>query len=101
MLVESTDNRIKLRLDPGHEQLTAPRVKEKLEHALERYCGRRLRVDIDIATPGGETPALAKQREIELRRQEAVRAIENDSGVQAICETFGTEIDTARVRPVD
>ncbi len=101
MVVESTDNGIKLRLDPGHEQLTAPRIKEKLEHALERYCGRRLRVDIDIATPGGETPALAKQREIELRRQAAVRAIENDSGVQAICETFGTEIDTGRVRPVD
>jgi DNA polymerase-3 subunit gamma/tau len=101
LVVESTDNSIKLRLDPGHEQLTAPRVKEKLEHALERYCGRRLRVDIDIATPGGETPALAKQREIELRRQAAVRAIENDSGVQAICETFGTEIDTGRVRPVD
>ncbi|GMQ77071.1 MAG: hypothetical protein BMS9Abin01_2381 [Gammaproteobacteria bacterium] len=101
LVVESTDNRIKLRLDPGHEQLTAPRIKQKLEHALERYCGRRLRVDIDIATPGGETPALAQQREIELRRQAAVRAIENDSGVQAICETFGTEIDAERVRPVD
>ena len=60
-----------------------------------------LRVDIDIATPRGETPALAKQREIDLRQQAAVQAIENDSGVQAICDTFDTEIDTARVRPVD
>ena len=101
LVVESTDNRIKLRLDPGHEQLTAPRVKEKLEHALERYCGRRLRVDIDIARPSGETPALAKQREIEMRQQAAVRAIENDSGVQAICDTFDAEIDRESVRPVD
>ena len=28
-------------------------------------------------------------------------AIENDSGVQAICDMFGTEIDKERVRPVD
>jgi DNA polymerase-3 subunit gamma/tau len=101
LVVESGDKRIKLRLHPGHEQLTAPRVKEKLEHALERYCGRRLRVDIEIAAPGGETPALARQREIELRQQAAVQAIENDSGVQAICDTFGAVIDAERVRPVD
>ncbi len=101
LVVEVTDKHIKLRLDPGHEQLTAPRVKQKLEHALERYCGRRLRVEIEIATPDGETPALAQQRAIELRQQAAVQAIENDSGVQAICDMFGTEVDRERVRPVD
>jgi DNA polymerase III subunit gamma/tau len=100
-VVAAGAERVTLRLDPGHEQLTAPRVKEKLEHALERYCGRRLKVDIEIATPQGETPALARQREIELRRQAAVRAIENDSGVQAICDTFGAVVDEERVRPVD
>ncbi|TFH42987.1 MAG: DNA polymerase III subunit gamma/tau, partial [Lysobacterales bacterium] len=101
LVVASTEGGIKLQLDPGHEQLTAPRVKEKLEHALERYCGRRLKVDIHIAAPEGETPALARQREIALRQQAAVRAIENDSGVQAICDTFGAVIDEERVRPVD
>ena len=100
-VVESTDSAMRLRLDPGHEQLTAPRIKEKLEHALARYCGRRLRLDIDIAKPDGETPALAKQRQIDLRQQAAVQAIENDSGVQAICDTFGAVVDSERVRPVD
>ena len=100
-VVESTEKRIRLRLDPGHEQLTAPRVKEKLEHALARYCGHRLRLDIDIVKPDGETPALARQREIDLRQQAAIQAIENDSGVQAICDTFGAAIDSERVRPVD
>ncbi len=100
-VVESTEKGIRLRLDPGHEQLTAPRVKEKLEHALVRYCGHRLRLDIDIVKPDGETPALARQREIDLRQQAAVQAIENDSGVQAICDTFGAAIDSERVRPVD
>ena len=95
-VVESGDSAIRLRLDPGHEQLTAPRVKQKLEHALERYCGRRLRVDIEIVAPDGETPALARQREIELRQQAAVQAIENDSGVQAICDTFGAVVDAER-----
>lgn len=100
-VVEATDSGIRLRLAPGHEQLTAPRIKQKLEHALERYCGRRLRLDIDIAKPDAETPALARQREIALRQQAAVQAIENDRGVQAICDTFGAEIDSERVRPVD
>ena len=101
LVVKSTDNSIQLRLDPGHEQLSAPRVKENLEQALQRYCGRKLRVDFDIEAPEGETPALARQREAELRQQAAVQAIENDSGVQAICDTFGAEVDGARVRPVD
>ena len=100
-VVDSGEKSIKLRLAPGHEQLKAPKVKQKLEHALERYCGRPLRVEVDITAPDGETPALAQQREAELRRQAAVEAIENDSGVQAICDTFGAEIDTGSVRPVD
>jgi DNA polymerase-3 subunit gamma/tau len=100
-VVAAGDDAIKLRLDPGHEQLRVPKVKEKLEHALERYCGRPVRVDFDIATPDGETPARAKQREIEMRQQAAVEAIESDSGVQAICDTFGAVVDGERVRPVD
>ena len=101
LVVESSEQSIKLRLDPGHEQLTAAKIKQKLEHALERYCGRALRVEIEITAPNGETPALAQQREAELRRQAAVQAIENDSDVKAICDTFGAQVDTQRVRPVD
>jgi len=101
LVVESSEQSIKLRLDPGHEQLTAAKIKQKLGHALERYCGRALRVEIEITAPNGETPALAQQREAELRRQAAVQAIENDSDVKAICDTFGAQVDTQRVRPVD
>jgi DNA polymerase-3 subunit gamma/tau len=97
----SGEDSIQLKLAPGHEQLTAPRVKEKLGHALDAYCARKLRLDIAIATPDGETPASAKQRDSELRQQAAVQAIENDTGVQAICDTFGAVIDGEHVRPVD
>ncbi len=100
-VMDCGDRHIRLRLDPGHGQLNAPRVKQKLEHAVERYLARRVRVEIEIAPPDGETPALAQQRDIELRQQAAVEAIENDSGVQAICDLFGTQIDKERVRPVD
>jgi len=100
-VVASGADSIQLKIDPGHEQLTAPRVKENLAQALNEYCGRKLRLDIEVATPDGETPALARQREIELRQQAAVQAIENDTGVQAICDTFGAVVDGGRVRPVD
>ena len=92
---------IQLKIDPGHEQLTSPRVKDNLAQALDAYCGRKLRLEIEITAPDGETPALARQREIELRQQAAVQAIENDTGVQAICDTFGAVVDGERVRPVD
>ena len=97
----SAGDSIQLKIDPGHEQLTAPRVKENLAQALNEYCGRKLRLEIAVTAPDGETPALARQREIELRQQAAVQAIENDTGVQAICDTFGAVVDGERVRPVD
>jgi DNA polymerase-3 subunit gamma/tau len=92
---------IRLQLSPGHAQLTAPRVKDKLEASLERYCGLAVRVHVDIVSPEGESPARQQQRHSQERQDAAVQAIENDAGVQAICETFGTEVDKELIRPVD
>ena len=93
--------RITLQLAPGHAQLSTPRIKEKLVRALERYCGRRIKVDIEMVSPEAETPALTQRRLCEERHQAAVQAIEGDPMVQAICDAFDTSVEPNLVKPLD
>ena len=41
------------------------------------------------------------QRDAAARHASAVRAIEADPGVRALCETFGARIEVDQVRPTD
>ena len=101
-LVEVRERRLKLVLDPAHALLlTAPRARERLQDALAARLGVRLELDIALGAPGHETSAEKRIRDDTRRRQAAVRAIEGDPGVRALCETFGAHVDPALVRPVD
>ena len=99
--VGHAEGRLKLHLAPRHEQLNASRAREQLERALEKRLGVPLALDIELALPREDTPARREERNDAERRQAAVAAIENDSTVRAICETFGTEVDPRLVTPVD
>ena len=100
-LVEACERRLKLTLDPAHAQLIAPRARERLQDALAARLGVRVELDIALGAPGHETPAVKRERDETRRRQAAVRAIEGDPGVRALCETFGARVDPALVQPVD
>ena len=100
-LVEAQEKRLKLALDPAHAQLTAPRARERLQDALAARLGVRVELDIVLGAPDHETPASKRERDETRRRQAAVRAIEGDAGVRALCETFGARVDPALVRPID
>ena len=86
-------------LAPQHEQLRAPGLAAKLEQALAARLGRRVRLRFHIATPSADTPASRERRDAAERHASAVRAIEEDPGVRALCETFDAEIDASQVRP--
>ena len=92
---------LKLRLAPSHEQLMAARSREQLERALETRIGAFVPLAIELAAPQEDTPARRERRLDAERRRAALEAIENDAGVRAICETFGTEVDPKLVDPVD
>ena len=98
---EVDNGTVRLRLAPHHEQLTAPGIRDKLRAALERYCETSLRLHIEIAAPGAETPANREERIGAERMARAVHAIESDPGVKAICDTFGASVDRTTIRPVD
>ena len=100
-LVEAQEKRLKLALDPAHAQLTAPRARERLQDALAARLGIRVELDIALGAPDHETPASKRESDETRRRQAAVRAIEGDAGVRALCETFGARVDPALVRPID
>ena len=93
--------RLKLRLAPRHEALMAARPREQLERALAERIGAALALDIELAVPREDTPVQREQRRDAERQRAAVAAIESDATVQAICETFGTEVDPRLVVPVD
>jgi DNA polymerase-3 subunit gamma/tau len=95
------DSRVRLRLSPSHKQLTASGVKQKLQTALSTYCGEPVSLDIELAEPKGDTPATAERKDAQARQQEALRAIERDPNVRALCETFDAEIDRSSVQSVD
>jgi len=99
---------VRLALHPRHGQLAAPTVVHKLAAALSDYYGEKLELRVDVAddVPGAEggewdeTPAGTARRERERRQQEAVRAIESDPNVKAICDMFDASIEPASIRPV-
>ena len=101
-LVEAYERRLKLTLDSAHAQLiAAPRARERLQDALAARLGVRVKLDIALGASEHETPAAKRERDETRRRQAAVRAIERDPRVRALCETFGARVDPALVRPVD
>ena len=92
---------VELELGPQHEQLTAPGIAAKLEEALTAHLGRPLRARFRIAAPRTETPATLDRREAAERHANAVRAIETDPGVRAVCDAFGARVEADQVRTVD
>ena len=100
-LVEATERRLKIELDPKHASLGTPRAREVLRAALEARFGAPFELDIGLNEPRGATPATERARAETRRRQEAIRGFEQDPGVRTLCETFDTRIDPDFVQLVD
>ena len=98
---EASVTELQLELRPEHEQLRGERIVEKLKLALEAHCGRPVRLRISCTKLDQETPMDQQQRLAAERHSQAVRSIEGDAGVQAICDTFAATIDKQRIRPID
>jgi len=101
ILVGSDARRLKLELAPTHAALNTSGAREALRSALAARTGHALELHIVLDSPSHETPAAGRARDEASRRQAAIRAIEDDPRVRALCETFDTSVDHALVRPVD
>jgi DNA polymerase III subunit gamma/tau len=94
-------DRIELVLDASVVQLRSAALEERLRQALAKHYGRDIRLVIEAGDPHSETPAQEQARRDQERQVAAVEAIEGDSNVRALQETFDARIQTDSIHPVD
>jgi len=95
-----SEGRIKLLLDPNHGHLGRENVVKRLEEALAEHFGVELQLQIELAVPQRETPAVRVEQEQQARQQQAVESIESDPNVAAMREMFGAEVVTGSIKPI-
>lgn len=104
LLRDVTENNIVLVLDEGHKTLCSSKAVKRLQQALCEYYDRDLRLEVIVESVSSEgeveTPAQIQTREKSERQQQAEQAIEEDSFVQAMKDSFNAEIVPGSVKPV-
>lgn len=98
--VGESDGEIALRLAPAHRHLLVGGNQDKLQRALADCRGVPVRVRIELVEPATETPAARGQRERQELQDEAVAAIEGDSVVREVIDTFDASIVESSIKPV-
>lgn len=101
VLVRHDSNRVELMLDAAHEHLRSKNCEKRLENALQRYFSVPVKLDIKVGTTSEETPALQRNRNDNERYQAALQAIEDDTNIKTLRETFGARIIPDTIQPVD
>jgi len=92
---------LNLSLSQQHASLRSASMEQRLQEALANYFGHAVRLNFSVGELSQETPAHMKQRAAEDRQQAAVDTIHNDPNVQHIRDTFGGEVITDSIHPVD
>lgn len=93
------ENKIALTLEPSCENLLTKERVDRLQEALQSYYSKAIIVNVTVARPESETPAQKAQREQQERLDAATQAIESDTNVQKILDTFGARINTDTIQP--
>ncbi|SDS66448.1 DNA polymerase III, gamma subunit /DNA polymerase III, tau subunit [Halopseudomonas xinjiangensis] len=100
-LIDNQGDAWRLRLDPGHSALYNENHRQRIERALAEHLGREVHIDVDIAAPDQETPAVAAARRRVARQREAEASIQADPLVQRLRDEFAAQICDDSIRPLD
>ena len=92
---------VQLVLDAACKNLLTDERRANLESALQTHLGRAVRVSIELGNVQQDTPASYLQRQQQARQAAAQSAIQNDGNVQKMIETFGAQVRTDTIQPVD
>ncbi|MDZ4255225.1 MAG: DNA polymerase III subunit gamma/tau [Sulfuritalea sp.] len=99
-LSELTETTIRLRLAPVHKHLLGKPQQDKLQTELQACYSRPLRLDIDVAEVGSETPAERSRNQQRERQERAIASIEQDPFVRDVVDLFDASIDESTIKPV-
>ena len=94
-------NTLHLELAEQHGQLVSGRLQERIEESLSRFYGEKLKIQIDLKEPDGETPAQRDARRQAERLAQAKRSLEVDPTVNELRETFGAALKEDTIAPLD
>jgi len=97
-IIEHGGSRLRLRLDPAHKHLQVH--QDKLQQALREAADKSLRLEIEVGTPAGETPAARRQNNEREKQERAIAAIEQDPFVRDVVDLFDARIDESTIKPV-
>ena len=89
-----------LRLSPTHRHLQMRPAPEKLQQALADHFGRPVQLRIELTEIQGVTPAAAAEKGRQERHERAVAAIEQDSFVRDVIETFDATLIESSIKPI-
>jgi DNA polymerase III subunit gamma/tau len=90
----------KLLLDASHQQLLTPSREQKLQQALQDYCGAPIKLVIKVEQADIDTPAVQAAKATEQMQQAAIDAINSDANIQALKEHFDAKIMPGTIAPV-
>lgn len=90
---------VRLTLDPSQSLLRTPALIDKLGQALAKALGAPVRLEIDLAAAGIDTPARAEQRALDAELDTARRSLENDATVRGFKEKFGATLKSDSIKP--
>jgi len=102
VIKDQTKDQIHLQLESAHKQLLSNKLQERLQAAIQSQL--KTPVKLIITTDDqfeDETPAQTQKKHLDQRQQAAENAIQQDTNVQALVDTFDAQIDTKSIKPVD
>ena len=100
VLENMDDKSCTLLIDPGHKQLRSSRTEEKLQKALQAYCGKPVKLVINDGNPGRDTPAVKLNKQREDHQQAAQTAIDADENIQSLKDKFDARVVPGSIEPV-
>ena len=99
--VERKGDVVRLRLDPRHQSLLSSGLDKKLEMALQRLWGDKIKLDISVTGGEQETPAQSEARQRDALHSRAEQAIAEDPVVQGLQSRFGARVRPGTVEPLE
>jgi DNA polymerase-3 subunit gamma/tau len=101
VLLAREGDAIRLMVDKAHAHLHNKATEERVQQALGKHFGAPVRLTIQVGEPEAATPARQRQQQERERMQAAISALENDTEVRTLKETFNARIVPETVEPLE
>lgn len=88
-LIEKSDKRVSLGIEPAYQAMMTPNIKGRIESALSEHYGEALKLHVESSThQGQETPAQMKSREDNERLEKTKASLNRDPVLNDIIKQF-------------